>query len=569
MTMFSQNLEAKSRRLKYDAVSYHWGDPAKVCPVTVNGETFFITTNLFAALKHLRQPDMEISLWIDSICINQLNTKERTQQVTQMGKIYSTAACVRIWLGNESDDSSVAMRLVNDPIRIDEASGIALTKLLRRPYWQRMWVFQEIILARHGIVHCGSAVAPWTKFKALDHMAAIEHLWLRVQSQAPWAINLRKALFGIAQFSIPRSEAQHLANVLVPTRHMQATDPRDKIFALLGLCADHGGLVFDYTKPVWEVFVDFTVRQLKSTMELSLLLTAGIWNPKNGPNMKLPSWTPDYRGIHGVDLRYVAGSFLQHFCAAGKREAFALNQDFYQRCVSTGILVAQGLIIDTINRSLPLEQSSTSRRGIYKAFDPSNLGPHPRRTAQIQVLFRTLVFYNATFTNGVTKESIRFKRDRLRRLTLGFVQDVEKLEAGYDICEALDSLGPVAAALQTGEYPALLSEYPALKGEYLTLTKELRTWYRQEFLNRCHEATSGVQSTVFSTVRSFLGQGPGNARTGDVVAILFGCRVPLVLRQTGSQFRLIGPCYVDGINHGEEMRAMAKNGSKPREIEIV
>ncbi|KAF1960534.1 hypothetical protein CC80DRAFT_464631 [Byssothecium circinans] len=101
------------RDLDYDALSYVWkplyGMSGKeVAPVIVKGQQdhrISIGENLDAALRHLRHPKEARIMWIDALSINQANVRERNHQVALMGKIYSCAQSVIIWLGTSQEDS--------------------------------------------------------------------------------------------------------------------------------------------------------------------------------------------------------------------------------------------------------------------------------------------------------------------------------------------------------------------------------------------------------------------------------------------------------------------------------
>ncbi|KAE9583540.1 hypothetical protein CGMCC3_g433 [Colletotrichum fructicola] len=220
----------KDRQGNYDALSYTWGDLSSTEVIVVNGTETSVTRNLRLALQNLRHRSQDQNeparLWVDSICINQANTTERNIQVAQMGKIYSQARHVAIWLGDASETSHVAMQLLNDcdglsgDIDIigrvigDEAGGRALTELLRRRYWSRIWVFQEIVLSRSVTVYCGNLSAKWDVFRRLDWISGRPSLWTGLGIRSGWVLALRRAFFGIAQFCIPREDAVDMNNVL-------------------------------------------------------------------------------------------------------------------------------------------------------------------------------------------------------------------------------------------------------------------------------------------------------------------------------------------------------------------
>lgn len=91
------------------ALSYALGNSEAVKPTVVNGMASLITKNLNTALRNIRHPNKGLTLWIDSICIDQRDDTEKTSQVQQMTDIYSSAAIVLAWLGPRSIDSGVAI----------------------------------------------------------------------------------------------------------------------------------------------------------------------------------------------------------------------------------------------------------------------------------------------------------------------------------------------------------------------------------------------------------------------------------------------------------------------------
>ncbi|KAM0274918.1 hypothetical protein ACHAQH_007727 [Verticillium albo-atrum] len=97
---------------EYEALSYVWGDETDLTSVTVDNDfSIKVTANLDVALRHLRRQDKPRTLWIDAICINQQDDKERGQQVSQMGDIYQRTNRVVAWLGPECDNSAAAVGL--------------------------------------------------------------------------------------------------------------------------------------------------------------------------------------------------------------------------------------------------------------------------------------------------------------------------------------------------------------------------------------------------------------------------------------------------------------------------
>lgn len=95
---------------RYEALSYAWGDQTRTGFIEITENTYIpITANLEAFLRSRRQRDRPVILWIDAICINQGDLKERNSQVQVMGQIYLHACHLSIWLGPPSVDSEVGM----------------------------------------------------------------------------------------------------------------------------------------------------------------------------------------------------------------------------------------------------------------------------------------------------------------------------------------------------------------------------------------------------------------------------------------------------------------------------
>jgi hypothetical protein len=93
----------------YEALSYVWGEPLKTWTIHVDGVTFPVTVNLYAALSRLRDHSFERIIWVDAVCIDQKNDKEKVQQIQIMPKIYSQANRVLVWLGEAADNSDQAL----------------------------------------------------------------------------------------------------------------------------------------------------------------------------------------------------------------------------------------------------------------------------------------------------------------------------------------------------------------------------------------------------------------------------------------------------------------------------
>ncbi|KAL1599606.1 hypothetical protein SLS60_007409 [Paraconiothyrium brasiliense] len=166
--------------IEYEALSWCWGRAVSDYAVSVTkGEESYkmpVRRDLALALKYLRHKDKSRILWIDAICIDQGNDVERNQQVQMMSRIYTRAAKVCIWLGQQDDESEVAFRFIKEEIThlkdFDSISSDkdysnkwqALMVLMQREWFSRRWVVQELSLANKAEIWCGPDSMPWKEF---------------------------------------------------------------------------------------------------------------------------------------------------------------------------------------------------------------------------------------------------------------------------------------------------------------------------------------------------------------------------------------------------------------------
>ncbi|KAK4097724.1 HET-domain-containing protein [Parathielavia hyrcaniae] len=329
----------------YIAVSYVWGDPAETRPIALDSAPSYpVTLNLFSALTHLRDEGNQVCLWIDSLCINQQDLAERSAQVSRMRDIYASAAEVRVWLGDYGDISKPDWRLglkyacesakrvmhpvktILERLQYDDLTHSQLARgrdvmdqLLIRPWFTRMWVVQEVAV-RHledddekVRMMVGDLTVPWfVMYNAFHHARYIRPRGN--DSVLAERLSCRSGLYSIAQawnnkMALTRfasqdeyfSLAKQLALSLSLFTLFGATDPRDRIYSLLGLLVGNesipGHLAPDYSKPVDRVYHEYVAWMLREDTGIDLL---GL---STGPQPGRPSWVPNLAGRRGVFCR--------------------------------------------------------------------------------------------------------------------------------------------------------------------------------------------------------------------------------------------------------------------------
>jgi len=133
----------------YEALSYVWGSENKPRYIVIGDQKLNITQNLYTALQHLQHHSYSRILWIDAICIDQTNLKDKEHQIPFMAEIYAKARCVLVWLGGPEDDGDRALEAIclageSSPGLLQEQSiQESILKLLQRPWFQRIWVRNE------------------------------------------------------------------------------------------------------------------------------------------------------------------------------------------------------------------------------------------------------------------------------------------------------------------------------------------------------------------------------------------------------------------------------------------
>jgi hypothetical protein len=311
---------------EYEALSYVWGEAAVTIPITVNNKPFQATKNLEAALRALRRRDAERLLWIDAICINQASVAERNREVRRMDQVYRNAVQVVIWLGDGTEPGNIPVpqedidrtQIPDETYELmgflanadEEEAGDAenlliqtgnavrglklLTIFFSRHWFTRVWILQEISVSKTATVLYGDKMIPWRWVVGVVDRLNTNKSFMQICA----AVRAEKIqLCRVRTIRHRQNEDAallpfHLLDLLIQTRFFEVTDPRDRLYGLLGMVnerlRDEKLLEVDYAKPVAEVFLGLSVFMLQKGM-LSQSLCA-VTSPVEG----LPSWATDW-----------------------------------------------------------------------------------------------------------------------------------------------------------------------------------------------------------------------------------------------------------------------------------
>jgi hypothetical protein len=283
----------------YAALSYTWGDSNLSRQILINDYIFRVTDNLEEYLRAwVEDPTPPyFGIWIDAICINQQDLEERSVQVKRMRDIYQQAFVVAAWLGAEEEGSDKAIELLTvfanynqgvqeqtdafiENFRADPNFGPtgywkALCDFLCRPYWDRLWIIQEIALSNGMLaVQCGRQMIPWHMLRSavqlidrefdliyLRVLADFEQLGFRtyfLQSMNLNRISRISTLDRFAQIEHTGTARPKLIDLMAAVRMSKQRDGRDKIYGILSLLEPslESLILPDYGLPLLDIFVD-------------------------------------------------------------------------------------------------------------------------------------------------------------------------------------------------------------------------------------------------------------------------------------------------------------------------
>jgi hypothetical protein len=506
-----------------------------------------ITENLYDALRNLRTADTVVPIWIDQLSINQNDMTERASQVQLMGKIYASAEKVVIWLGNEQNDSNIAIELartiaqaidenggdiVNQILDSPESFGLprwhdkawrTLGLLLRRPWFERTWIIQEVVKAREAIIKCGMCIITW---ESLSRVASAIDFETSRPSGTSGTSN-GSPTHRIRFINRLRAEQPDPVDLLIGARDYRASDPRDKIYAFLGLSRFDIEANYETTTTV-DLYVRFAGQYLlkalsdthidgkKSRKAMNLISSAGRANQQE----QLPSWVPDWNmplqtrpivphplpSTDHVPGYYAGGSALSQIeLLSGNR--LCLSAKLYDSVAIAG--TARLKIGGSMSRKqfqATMDEWMTEAMGIY-----SQAGPwYPTGEPKGEVFKRTLIA----------------NHDRAGRLAS--MDTVQRCFNGWSILS------------QRRGYLPLFDKERFTGDEWLYF----------------HATMAARGRVLMLTCGGYMGLVPCGTVTGDTIGILLGGEAPVVLRPAGCslyglQYELIGEAYVHGWMDGE------------------
>ncbi|KAK4905311.1 WD repeat-containing protein jip5 [Elasticomyces elasticus] len=223
---------------EYVALSYTWGSPPASCVIEMDGREVRIRKNLWRFFDQFsRSFTILLPIWIDALSIDQTNAAEVRQQISLMARIYSEAIKVMVWL-----ESAKEGKILEQP------GGLAIARLCNRAYWTRLWIFQELMLAKHIVLLCGDKAIPWACLTNV--MEAPQRQRRQDRNTDNQSLTKSPATLIVQQSKSPLDH--RLWELIMANRSLMCSQPRDKVYGLLGVAKLDPGeeITADYQLPL-------------------------------------------------------------------------------------------------------------------------------------------------------------------------------------------------------------------------------------------------------------------------------------------------------------------------------
>jgi len=547
----------------YSAISYVWGDPhTPLHQITCNNAIAKITPNLHWALRSVCPADaVPHYIWADAICINQADDAERSAQVAFMGEIYARAERVLVCMGGAPTEGAerevkglvekVKSKFLRDGgrdldtgnhedgdgdgdewLRNADSAWQALAEVMGRPWFRRVWVIQEVGLAREPVVLYGEEefgyrdlvmTAVWanrqTRLLRYEISTLKIHQWLDWGAWGQGELEWDPTFF----------------DLLDHASLLSCSDPRDRIYAFLSHPLARVGdgerpaIEPDYTEDLNELYVKVTKLFLET---VGLRFLVAVEHTRESLADGYPSWV----------IRWHIAAKLNDISRPSRGVVFSAGGPALPEC------------------------------------PPTIEGPHLKllgiRADTIRKCFRFHEYYHANFQLGFsdTDSLVTFPALGLEDFLSFLVEELETIP--WPNCRS-----------ETAVYSAF-TETICAGGRYSEHHRNMVGLSHLIALGRKNEkrgelSASGLQTTdadgdgledpddaesisfwhalsVYISGRLFaiteearLALVPKTAKPGDQIWVITGLDIPVVLRADGERNLILGESYVHGLMTGQ------------------
>jgi hypothetical protein len=468
----------------------------------------------------------------------------------------------------------------------------ALSSIANLPWWTRVWVLQEAILPRGDVIATyGEITVPMWLIE--DAGSVLTHHYKGECCQAFWdslPSSQKQTLYKFARLMgdqrgiredhnlIREGQIDRLIYLLQRTRHKEATDPRDKVFGLLGLLdglPNPIDLVPDYKMDVAQLYIDVAVRIMYHSNNLFPILNHELKSTTGtgtGTSSRLPTWTPNWGPQFGNSSDALIIKRLRHFrawlpCSPGQQPQLLDLTDDYALGV-TGLSVDR--VTQTTSRPFIRAERDRDIAGTideletFFGLDRNPLKLYAGGGFLADAFWRTMVgdlLFDITtdFSGGQLKFSL--SQDRPETIVFARPNDADgdMFFLAQMVWKQRPNLALIMPSPPSGE----------LNAGYIARRAEENFWY----------ANDG--KVFFRTAKGYIGSGPPDIKVGDCIFLVCGSPVPVVLRRAASsppllslraffhpysRYNLVGYAYVHGVMDGE---LCATKPQRARKIYLV
>ena len=589
----------KFNRPRYEALSYVWGDASVTKPILLQGKPFKVTRALWIALRHLRLEDRPRTIWVDAICINQIDIAEREKQVGRMLDIYKNALRGLLWMDIPSESIQHILPLLERdyPEDEDQATDLALSLLnavdvitlkelhilCAHPVWGRSWIVQELVLSPAVEVTTQQTSFNITRLQCLCMAAnryqfgGINRLPTEDRHKFSADANMPTSAFAYRTADPP------VTSIIRAWQYFslcKSSDPRDRIYALLSIASDNLGITPDYHITPKELFSKVARTSICQSKNLDVLCLGYLGNTPMWPAAEpqfgiqiaedgskicqtleeslgmakdaiLPSWLPIFNLV-GITSSSIAVLGLAAQYSAGQWSP-DLEFDQVNSFTDPDILTLSGIRIDAVG---------SIKTSLYKVFpdlgtmllrnfiDSMPTQPYPRTyftgEDSFDAYWRTSIFDKSCTVGRLDRELTRSYRQIAASLIA-----VEFNLRRFDIKDHmfLESLEDEYPLFPTADVKYGMTLFKASLGRLVNY--------------RFHITKSGYMAMI-----------PRGAEEGDAICILLGSQVAHILRpvpgaQNPNTFTMIGIAYIHGFMDGEALEMCKKGELKESVFHLV
>jgi hypothetical protein len=500
----------------------------------------------------------------------------------------------------------------------DGKKWAAVERLLLRPWWRRVWTLQEYIISPHFVFYCG------TKSISRDHfrIASLSIYWCRLFKdtlitmfavQSAWN---RRRIYHWYHYGYQMS----LLGLIAFGSDSKATDPRDRIYALLELTKDQELVPKpDYNAEVSEVYSKLVKSFVETKTSLDIICFTHLFNHLSDaePALKptLPSWVPDWRiptaaFVVPIMASQSARPYIGNFRPLDKIP-LGNNPVFYASAGTTlpdvrfsdglRLLSCKGILVDYVDGIGGLKLARRNWAGntehlwddcdwdvrdweVHDYINSTSPTNSPRGTL-LAANLRTQDKIDPSVSSAAVEEVLcclmlgREDRYLSRRVTPShFYWD-------FKVFYMAATRNPLLVPSQVVDW-FQLNKFLLIRGHTLEELCEsaerdigspamaadvnLSKLKTNIFLSRCNDTTVSMARRLITTNEGHIGMGPCRVRKGDRICVLLGCSIPLILRLREGQpsYQVVGECYLHGFMDGEVLKELESGKFKIEEFHL-